>query len=493
VSEHRHARRIIFVAIVAVVSVVTGAAAGRDRQKAAAWVTVCPGDPKIASTWLTSYESAAGARTTLLVSAATQADTASPADCTTVRVPVAATAIVWARLVPAAMVSRLRTGFLLQGELNGGPSSNSEIIPLDTSDPPPSASAAVSPSTAPSSPTTPPGRAMWAWRPEMWRNGGTALLTRAVLWKADTIYITVPTTSAGDVVAADELRQFLQEATRRGLRIWAVDGDPRAVLPSERASFETRARAYAAFNAAASDTTHEASRARLAGIQYDIEPYLVSGYHLDEDGWKEAYVATIAGLTRAAAGLPVEVAVPFWWLDADGRGGTSFVDRLAPSVASIAIMDYRTDAAMIERFARPWLAWGARHQKRIRVALEAGPIPDEPRYHFRPAPAGTLWQVAVGSHHALLLLASPAANPSGPAFARIGQSTASGATQTFHGRIDQLRAMLPQLERTFAAYAAFGGIALHEVPDVPDVDSGAVPGAVPGVVPGAIPGAVPDR
>ena len=139
-----------------------------------------------------------------------------------------------------------------------------------------------------------------------------ALLARAARWQADTIYITVPTTPAGEVVDADELRQFLQEATGRELHIWAVDGDPRAVLPSERGSFEARARAYARFNAAAGDASHAA---RLAGVQYHIEPYLVSGYHLDEDGWKEAYVATIAGFARAAAGLPIELAVPFWWLD----------------------------------------------------------------------------------------------------------------------------------------------------------------------------------
>jgi hypothetical protein len=498
VSE-RHARRVLFAAGVtaaavmaaAVAAVVTATAADRrgerekERGKAAALVTVCPGDPEVASNYRTSYESPTGARTTLIVSAATRADAtdATVPGCASVRVPVAVSAIVWARLVTAETVKRLGAGLLLQGEVDGGPSPNSEIIPLDTPDPPPGArTEAVAASSSPpssssssSSSNTPP-RALWAWRPEAWRNGGAPLLARAALWKADTIYITIPITSNGEVASADELRQFLREAARRGVHVWVVAGDPRAVLPSERPSFEARARAYVAFNAAASsaNTTNEAHAARLAGIQYDIEPYLVSGYHLDEDGWKDAYVETIATLARAAPELLIEIAVPFWWLDANGSS-PAFVDRLAPSIASIAIMDYRTNAAAIERFARPWLAWGARHRKRIRVALEAGPIPDEPRYHFRPAPAGTLWQVAVGSHHALLLLSSPGANRSGPTFARIGQSMSSGATQTFHGRIDQLRAMLPDLERTFAAYDAFGGIALHEVPEVVDA-----PGVDPG-------------
>ena len=89
---------------------------------------------------------------------------------------------------------------------------------------------------------------------------------------------------------------------------------------------------------------------------------------------------------------------------------------MAPWVSGLVVMDYRTDASEIYRFAVPFLDWGERHGKTVRIALEAGPIAPETRYRYEQAPEGELWQVQLEERHFLLMLRSARPNPHGSAF-----------------------------------------------------------------------------
>jgi hypothetical protein len=425
-----------------VVALLAVSATGMNgRQEPSTWIAVCQAAASPDQPAQITYEAPGQPVTALLV-----AGSAPPA-CEAVRLTVAPTDVVWARLVPPAVADRLSAGFLLQGG-EPAPAISSEIVLLDEKEsaPSPAAQNVREPGEA-------PPRAMWAWRPAQWREESSALFALAASWKVGVLYITVPVAGDGTVAEADRLREFLGEAAGRGLAVWAVDGEPRALLPAERAAIERRTRALRAFNASGPP--------RLAGVQFDIEPYLVSGYSMNEERWNDAYVATIQQL-KEAAGAPVEVAVPFWWLNAR-VAGTSVMDRLAASIDSVAVMDYRTDVESIERFATPWLEWGREHRRQVRIALEAGSLPNEPRYHFQSADVGSLWQVRIGEARVLVLLQTPRANPSGPAFAQIASSTSDASRVTFFGHLDRLRAVLPDVERRLNVSPAFGGVALHEV------------------------------
>jgi hypothetical protein len=431
------------------VTLMAMSAAGlRAGQEPSSWIAVCAGAaPAAAGVPQSTYETADGAGRTVVVTES------APAGCSTTALPFAASEVVWVRLVPPAAANRLGRGFILQGG-DTAPRADSELIPVEED------AAVETTSGRGTRPATPDavrspqaGRAMWAWRRELWQSNAATLFADAAAWEVRLIYIAVHSGPDGLVAEADRLRAFLAEAADRGLEVWAVDGDPRAVVAAERAAIERRAAAIAAFNAG--------SRVRIAGIQYDIEPYIIPGYALDEARWNEAYVATIEQL-RKAADLPIELAVPFWWLNAR-TGAVRVMDRVAPWIDSVAVMDYRTDAAAIERLARPWLDWGEQRNRRVRIALEAGPLPNEPRRHFRPAPTGSVWAVDVGDTRALVMLRTPRPNPAGAAFGQVATSMSDASTVTFAGRVDRLRALLPALERRLAASASFAGIALHEV------------------------------
>ncbi len=324
--------------------------------------------------------------------------------------------------------------------------------------------------TAPRPAAPPAPAATWAWRPAEWREAPGALLDRLARLKAGTVFITVPVgavpvEAAGGAVQASDapgdftvqapgpLGDFIAAARGRGVAVWAVMGDPHAVLPRERPRFQAWARAYAAYNAAVPEAR------RLAGLQLDIEPYLIPGYALDPASWDAAYADTVNGIAVAAGGLAVDLAVPFWFGAPDRRD--RILDRLSEAITSLTVMDYRTSSEQVQEMATPFLSWGAERRRGIRVALEQRLLPDETILNFRPAESGTLWRLSLEGGEALVLLSQPERGLRGAAFAEAWRSLAAGKSQTFHDAPDQLSEIIPKIYATFAVWPSFIGLAIH--------------------------------
>lgn len=299
-----------------------------------------------------------------------------------------------------------------------------------------------------------PRRALWIWQPSAWQTNSAATIKLVAEQGADTLFITVPLAPDNAAVAEPAaLERFVSSASALGFKVWAVAGDPRAVLPRERDYFVTTARAYAAYNRGAEP------RARLSGLQLDIEPYLNSGYQIDTEDWLNAYLDTLAQV-RAQAMMPLDVAVPFWWGRQRFRNAL-FLDRLGTHVEVVSVMNYRTNRQQLIDLAEPFLDWGARARKTIRIGLEAGPIPNESLHVFRNSAQGDLWLVPLGANTLILSLDTAQANPAGSAYAYSHSFSRQGSGTTFHKNIAAMRKLLPELERVWRAWPSFGGIALH--------------------------------
>jgi hypothetical protein len=319
-----------------------------------------------------------------------------------------------------------------------------------------------------------PGRAAWFWQAQNWQTaaGGAALLGQAQRHHIGLLYVTVPLSAgkngAGMAVSHPrELAAFIGRAARAGVTVWAVDGDPAMARPREHAATVRRMAAYAAYNASA------AAGDRLGGVQFDVEPYLLPEYAQAPAQWDAHYVALMRALREAAPAMPLEVALPFWWGEKDAP-----LKELAQSIDSINVMDYRTDATQIMQFAVPFLEWGARHGKRVRIALESGPLAPEIQRHYELADKtgeGELWHVPLDGSHFLLLLAKAGLNPEGAAYRATAQRPIDGSETTFAGRPEQLLAMLPGLEAAFAAWPGFAGVALHAFLNAAPPGSGPAP------------------
>ncbi|WP_296913079.1 hypothetical protein [Polaromonas sp.] len=298
--------------------------------------------------------------------------------------------------------------------------------------------------------TTVPSRAAWVWQAAQWQQKPEAVLALARKYALGTLYITVPV-AAGAVHQPDRLAAFIRRAGAAGIAVWAVDGDPNMVQLKERPATLARARAYSRFNSAMPPG------ARLRGVQFDVEPYLLAGYEMAAAAWDQRYVELVKSL-HDNSDMALEMVVPFWW-----AGKPALLDSIAPWLSGLVVMDYRTDPEEIYRFAATFLDWGDRHGKSVRVALEAGPIALETRYRYEPAAAGELWQVLLGKQYFLLVLRRPMENPHGIALRALGTHNITGSATSFYGDTASLLRQLPELESVFSAWPSFAGMALHEI------------------------------
>ncbi|OWW20999.1 hypothetical protein [Noviherbaspirillum denitrificans] len=300
-------------------------------------------------------------------------------------------------------------------------------------------------------PAVPASRSMWVWDAREWMERPQAVLARAQERNVKTLFVSVPV-SGEKVTEPHRLAAFIRSARTVGIAVWSVDGDPRMVLPAEHAKTVARALAYAAYTDGAEPD------ARLAGMQFDIEHYLLPGYAPSAAALDKHYLSLARALKRAAAGMPLEFVVPFWWAEK-----AELLKGLAASASGLNVMDYRTDPAQIRRFAAPFLDWGTVHRKSVRIALEAGPVEPELQRRYVRAAEGELWLVSVGQTPVLVLLKEAARNSHGPAFRMESASVFDGSATSFHRDPGRLLELLPSLEADFAAWPSFGGVSLHEL------------------------------
>jgi hypothetical protein len=296
------------------------------------------------------------------------------------------------------------------------------------------------------------------WKAADWREHGGRLLDWAVAQGVRDLFITVPFRDE-KVAEPARLAAFIRAAGARGVRVLSVDGDPHMVLPERQAALARMVHAYAVYNAGVQPD------ARLAGLQFDVEPYLLPEYGASKVDWDARYRAMARTLREAAGALRLELVVPFWW---DHK--TALLDDLAPLVDGLAVMDYRTDPAQITNFALPFLDWGARHGRQVRIALEAGPILAETQRRYVRNEAGeaaSLLHLRLNGLQVLAVLREPLASThpqAGDAFRLQSTREIDGSATTFHHDKAALLRLLPALENDFSAWdGAFGGIALHEL------------------------------
>lgn len=295
-------------------------------------------------------------------------------------------------------------------------------------------------------------RGTWVWTAADWQADGAALVAWARREQLAELFIAVPQDERG-IKDPAALSSFVTRAHAAGIAVWSVDGDPHMVLVREQRNAMRHAAAYAAYNARVPPA------ARLDGVQFDVEPYLLPGYDSESPEWDSRYLKLAQALRNAVGKLRLELVVPYWWASKQ-----PLLDGLSKAADGLVVMNYRTDPGEIYRFAVPWLDWAARYHKRVRIALEAGPVAPETQRRYRragEAEAGELQQVRVGGFNVLLVSNKPFVQPGAQAFKLERTVQFDGSATSFSHDKEHLRALLPRLERDFGAWPGFAGIALH--------------------------------
>ena len=342
---------------------------------------------------------------------------------------------------------------ILQGSDRGQGFQVSEIS-VETEGSEPSPAAPAMPAAGPDSKSAvAPARTAWFWSPAAWLDTPELIFQQAAAHKLGRVYITVLLRD-GAVAHAEALGDFIVAARSHGLSVWAVLGDPAAVIPDQQVVLAGLAAGLAEYN------RHAEAARRLEGLQLDVEPYLLPGYLLQPAAWQQRYVETVQRVHEAAPELPLDLAMPYWWGEPQ-HGGSDLLDRLQPSIQGITVMDYRTDFDDIVRFAQPFLDWGTRAGRRIAIAIERMPIDDEERRVYARDTQGELWQTQLAGKDVLVLFDRPVAAVDGSVFRYSRSAKFLGGTVSFSSQTDRLSTLLPQLEQIFVRWPSFAGMALH--------------------------------
>ncbi len=205
--------------------------------------------------------------------------------------------------------------------------------------------------------------------------------------------------SSGEIrLAEDKWRPFLELLNSTGLYAYALDGSKDYALPEWHARVLLTVENVIRFNRSVE------SRQRFRGIHYDIEPYLLDGFHgprrqqILQDYLR--LLQSIAAKTRPA-GLAFAVDLPFWYDAPDELSGRPFLlefggrlkvasEHVIDLVDEVAIMDYRTSAYGADGIiahAQDELIYAAKKGKRVFVGLETSDLPDEELLDFEGEPS----------------------------------------------------------------------------------------------------------
>lgn len=299
-------------------------------------------------------------------------------------------------------------------------------------------------------------RAGWAWAERLWQqDGGAAVLRAAAQHQISTLYISV--SLSGDRLAQTKaLTAFLRRASAEGVAVWVVEGDPGMALDGGREHALSRLRAILAYQSTARPD------ARLAGVQYDIEPYLLAEYAEDPQrvaiGWRE----TLRSLSHTAGDMPMNAVVPFWILSSPG--GENVLSAIQMAGRSVTVMAYRSDVEAIQSVAEPVLAWGTRNNVPVWVALEAGPLPDELTQYYvmnHSATKSVLWTIPAQNGEVVVRFDDPVLLERGQGYRLIRDNMAPASRVSFLGDWPRMRTTVETLQSIFPAWASYAGISLH--------------------------------
>lgn len=421
----------------------------------AAWLALCPNQDVLRSPGsgpqpLAHYLQPNEQYTVLRVLEQRGAET-----CTQVELPVGVRQVLWAGFAPQLRPDALH--LQLQGVSKQGAFVPHEVIPVEGAADGPADR--LVPRSPPAQGARPPSlgvmRSAWYWASSIWLQGSDKLLDEAMKRGLTRLYISVPMRGA-TVDRGPRLREFLRKAHSRRIEVWAVLGDPHAVLDQGR-------RHFTQWVAALHDFNRQGERAAaLDGLQLDIEPYLLAGYWKAPQAWMDRYEATLRSIVQAAPSLPLDVVLPFW-MHPQNPAARDMLTKVAPHVARITVMNYRTDPAQIRYFASLFLEWGVESGKSIDIALESVRLPVEERRHYRQLPEGDLLRLTLGTDNVLLLLDQALAQaPQGMGLYRMTHKRdIDGSDTSFYKRRPEMLALIETLEKEWQVWPSFGGMAIH--------------------------------
>lgn len=297
----------------------------------------------------------------------------------------------------------------------------------------------------------------WLWNAEAWLTRPWLVEEWAVTSRLDRVFLQLRIDN-GKLTDGQALADLIARLGRRGISVHAVEGDPAMITADGLDNALRRAAAIRRYQLASRPDAH------LAGLQFDIEPYLLAEFALDSAAVWSQWAAAIQSLSLAW-GQPVSIVVPFWMLDSEGGSAAMASARVA--VSDVTVMAYRTEIGEVTALSEPWLTWGALHERPIRVALENGPIGVEVHQTFVRAETGHLRLITENGIATVSLLSKPTRAQQGAlAYAFHQETRVNPARISFMNNRAKLAVARAELSRLLVAWPSFDGLMIHALDEM---------------------------
>lgn len=244
---------------------------------------------------------------------------------------------------------------------------------------------------------------------------------------------------------------LLQTAQRQHIEAFALDGYPEAVLDAGPLLKKV-------------ERLREVMQGQLpAGVQLDIEPYLLDGFLNDPQGY-EKYLETHAQVKRALAGQArLSIVMPFWLTSQQARNRA--VAFAAMDLADeVAIMSYRTDLAELRDLVEDQLRYADLIGLPVWLAVETQPLPLEEHVRLEHVTRRDLATAYLDRAGKRLVFAPPSRGDERDWFRIVQRTTIQPERLTFSERPRrEVDAMLRGLDQTLPN-RSFSGVMIHDYP-----------------------------
>lgn len=168
------------------------------------------------------------------------------------------------------------------------------------------------------------------------------------------------------------LEKLVAEAAGRGITVNALRGDKQMFYEANHARTREDLQTIIDFNRQLPEA------ARLAGVKFDVEPYLTPEWKAGGEQREKVIRAYLVFLQTAkqqleGTGLELSVDVPFWWdkpvYEIEFAGETKrFAHHIQDIVDWMGIMSYRRESRLVLKFVKDELAYAKQIDKDHSVA-----------------------------------------------------------------------------------------------------------------------------
>lgn len=207
----------------------------------------------------------------------------------------------------------------------------------------------------------------------------------------------------------------------QGIEAYALDGYPEAVYEPSR------------LTAKIERVLSLMPRGALAGVQLDIEPYVLPRFASDPDGFHRYLEAVRMMKSVTHARTRLSIVMPFWFssIEAEGRAVGFEVMDVADEVA---IMSYRTDLDELQAIAADVLRYGDLVGRPVWLAVETRALPLERHVRLQRVDVQRLADAFVDRQRRQLVYEAPPREATGDWFRVVERTLVRPERLTFSGR-----------------------------------------------------------